>query len=73
MLSQKVNAKVASWVSERIKILDFRKLGNLKGISEMLELDHHYPYGQTKENFDICGTNTRKISRTFCRTSERKT
>ena len=40
MLSQKVNnAQVVSWVSERLKTLDYRKLGNLKGISEVLGLD----------------------------------
>ena len=68
MLSQKVNnAQVVSWVSERLKTLEYRKLGNLKGISEVLGLDHQYPSGQTKGNFDICARTTRKVSRTFGR------
>ena len=29
----------------KTKTFDFRKLGNLKGISEMLGLDHEYPSG----------------------------
>ena len=47
---QKMNIQAAPWVAERIKILDFRKLGNFHEIPKMLGIEWHVLNWQSKKN-----------------------
>ena len=63
---QKVNLRVASWVTERVKSKDLRKCINFNKIPGMLILDSNHPAGQaltpTPENSRIFGSLTKLSS-----------